>query len=132
MNTTKKSLFILVDDDTINNAVSRLTISNVAPSAEVVIFTDPRVALEFLMDFASYSTTPAILLLNLNMPFMTGWEFLERFETLGQQPRERIKIYILTASIDDADRVRAENNSCVSGYLSKPLSSQMISMLLER
>lgn len=132
MNTTKKSLFILVDDDTINNAVSRLTISNVAPSAEVVIFTDPRVALEFLVDFASHSTAPAILLLNLNMPFMTGWEFLDRFEKLGQQARERIEIYILTASIDDSDRIRAENNSCVSGYLSKPLSSEMISMLLER
>jgi CheY-like chemotaxis protein len=132
MNTTKKSLFILVDDDMINNAVSRLTISNVAPSAEVVIFTDPRVALDFLADFASHSTTPAILLLNLNMPFMTGWEFLDRFEKLGQQVRERIKIYMLTASIDDSDRIRAENNSCVSGYLSKPLSSEMISMLLER
>ena len=120
-------LFILVDDDPINNSISRLTITNTIPDAEITVFTDPKIGLRFLTEgFIEHPAKSAILLLNLNMPFMTGWEFLERFADLAIEVQKRIKIYILSSSIDLADRKRSEAIQVVKGFLNKPLSPEMI------
>jgi response regulator RpfG family c-di-GMP phosphodiesterase len=131
MNTaSEKPLFILIDDDSINNSISRLTITNAISAVEVIMFTDPIVGLVFLKDhFKLHTATSTVLLLNLNMPFMTGWEFLERFSELETVIRERIRIYILSSSIDIADRKRSENIDCVKGYLTKPLSTDLVTSL---
>lgn len=122
-----KPLFILVDDDPINNSISRLTITNTISDVEIIVFTDPKMGLRLLAeDFPNYPTRSVILLLNLNMPFMTGWEFLERFADLTIEVQNRIKIYILSSSIDLADRKRSESIRNVRGFLNKPLSSEMI------
>ena len=124
---TGKPLFILIDDDPINNSISRLTITNVISEVDIVIFDDPKMGLRFLTgDFLEHPAKSAVLLLNLNMPFMSGWEFLERFADLATEVQERVNIYILSSSIDLADRKRSEAIPGVKGFLNKPLSAEMI------
>jgi CheY-like chemotaxis protein len=131
MNTSsEKPLFILIDDDPINNSISRLTIMNAISAVEVIVFSDPILGLRFLKDhFKLHTATSTVLLLNLNMPFMTGWEFLDRFGDLETTIRERIRIFILSSSIDIADRIRSGSIPFVKGYLTKPLSAQVVMSL---
>ncbi len=65
---------------------------------------------------------PAVLFLDLNMPDMTGWEFIDRVSTLPEIVQVRMKIVILTSSIDKNDVLKAKDNHLVKGFISKPLS----------
>jgi response regulator RpfG family c-di-GMP phosphodiesterase len=121
--TSERPLFILIDDDPIHNAISSMTIKNVIANVEVVVFSDPKSGLDFLNEeFASHESDSVVLLLNLNMPFMSGWEFLEQFSGLSPEIQERIRVYLLSASIRQSDQAKAGDSKWVRGYLIKPLS----------
>jgi len=105
-------------------------ITNAMSVVEIIVSSNPIAGLGFLKDnFQEYTAKSTILLLNLNMPFMTGWEFLEGFATLDWTVRERIRIYILSSSIDTEDRKRSESIEFVKGYLTKPLSTDVVERL---
>ncbi len=123
----EKRLCILIDDDPITNSITRLTITNAMSAVEVLSFTNAGAGLNFFKDdFAFRPTETAILFLNLNMPFVSGWDFLQHFENLERGLKNRVQIYILTSSLDRLDRKRAESIEAVRGYLIKPLSVEMI------
>jgi len=66
---------------------------------------------------------PDVLFLDLNMPDMTGWEFIDRVETLPEIVQVRMKIVILTSSMNKHDLLKAKDNHLVKGFISKPISS---------
>ncbi|MBK9525604.1 MAG: response regulator [Bacteroidetes bacterium] len=124
MNTKR---FILVDDDMFNNNLCKMYIQYVYPTMEIVDFTLPERGFEYLKsEFTVGEATPAILLLDINMPTMTGWDFLEKYEELDQRVKEQISIYILSSSVDPRDKEKADNNKYVKGYLEKPLQVDVI------
>lgn len=69
---------------------------------------------------------PDAILLDLNMPLMDGWQFLDAVAGLGPAFGEKCRIYILTSSLDHSDVVRVQNYPIVSGYLHKPISFEDI------
>jgi CheY-like chemotaxis protein len=112
---------LLIDDDPLNNLINRKLIARFLPEVEVTEDVDAREALERIKnDF-----TPDLILLDLNMPGMNGWEFLESFQKMGKE----ISVYILTSSIDSADYRKAERYKQVKKYIEKPLNSQKITTL---
>jgi CheY-like chemotaxis protein len=68
----------------------------------------------------------SIILLDLNMPIMSGWEFLERFEELDEIIKKQVKIYILSSSVDPRDKERAGKNKDVEDYIVKPLTKEIV------
>lgn len=90
--------------------------------AKVVTFTAPELALEKIAkgfgDFTQQVQT--ILFLDINMPTMTGWEFLDVFHNFNPKIKERFLIYILSSSVEDFEN-KAEKYPMVSGFLSKPI-----------
>ena len=68
----------------------------------------------------------ALVLLDINMPSMSGWEFLEMFDNLDYDVKERVRICILSSSIDDRDRERSYSNKNVADFLVKPLTDKDI------
>lgn len=122
-------MFIVVDDDEISNLISGKVIRSAWPESTVMTFTDPVAAMEFIRNDFSENTggsDKGILLLNLTMPVMSGWEFLDRFEDIDEQVRSRIDVYILTASLDHRDRERSLVNRYVTELLAKPLTVEMV------
>lgn len=112
---------LLIDDDPLNNLINRKLIARVLPEVEVSEDVDAREALERIKnDF-----TPDLILLDLNMPGMNGWEFLDNFQKIGKD----ITVFILTSSINSADYKRAEGYSSVKKYIEKPLNGHKISTL---
>jgi CheY-like chemotaxis protein len=128
------SQFIVVDDDAINNMVCKYTIASFAPEANVQLFTDPEKALASIQEGYGNTTDhpETILFLDINMPAMSGWEFLEEFSQFPDEVQSRIKIFILSSSIDPEDQDNAESHPLVCGYYSKPLSKETIAKCVER
>jgi len=125
--------FIVVDDDPMNNMICRHAISRFNGDAEILLFTQPEEALSRIEE--SYGNAvqhvETILFLDINMPTMSGWEFLEVFKDLKGLAHPDIDIYILSSSIDQSDKEKAARNEFVKGYLPKPLNLPMIHELMK-
>lgn len=123
----KYTLYIIVDDDPINNFITQRIILKANPDADVVTFTEPEEGLEYVLSlFAKPNDGKAILLLDINMPAMTGWQFMEHLEREGKVVGEQLLIYILSSSIDAADREKAKVNSYIRDYIMKPLTAEVV------
>lgn len=112
---------LLIDDDPLNNLINRKLIARVLPEVAVTEDIDARKAL----DRINNDFTPDLILLDLNMPGMNGWEFLEQFQKMGKE----ITVCILTSSIDSADYRKAQRFKQVKKYIEKPLNSNKIAAL---
>lgn len=107
---------VLIDDDPISNFVTEKLIQrNIMQPCKVFSFDN---AVDALRDI--YQISPHYLFLDLNMPEMTGWDFLEMF----QPPQSNPEIYILSSSVDERDIIKANQYQQVKKYLSKPLIKQ--------
>ena len=65
------------------------------------------------------------------MPGMNGWEFLEAYSQLSDQQRGHIVVMMLTTSLNPDDKLRADNYQGVNGFLSKPLTKDLLKEILE-
>ena len=123
--------FIVVDDDSVNNLICRKVIKLVFPEADVLTFTNPEKALLFIKSIYTYSPgKTTIVLLDINMPILSGWDFLEKFEGFDANIKEQLKIYMLSSSTDQLDKDLANENKNVCGYIEKPLDKDIIAKIL--
>jgi CheY-like chemotaxis protein len=112
----------IIDDDQICHFITRNLIKSEKLAQEVTCFFEAEEALELLAADVT-NNMPDIIFLDLNMPHMDGWQFLEALRPYEAQIRSRSKIFILTSSVDAVDQEKARNYSYVSGYFYKPLQS---------
>lgn len=100
--------------------------------AAVVEFTDPYSGLEYIVNHFSKkdSVSKVIVLLDISMPVMDGWEFLEQFGKLDQHIKDRVKINILSSSLNSEDMARAQSNKNVEYYLTKPLNRESLKLIV--
>lgn len=119
--------FMIIDDDSINNRLCTYFIKNLFPNAAITAFTDPVKALSFInKDYADTHNRETILLLDLNMPDLTGWDVLNEFRQFPPAIQKQFNIYVLTSSIDELDKQRAHDNDLVFGFFVKPLSDKQL------
>jgi CheY-like chemotaxis protein len=122
--------FIVIDDDPINNIVCRNVLQISRPGSRIQTFTDPEAGLEFIRSLGAVAGEfEAILFLDLNMPVLTGWDVLKRFEKLPDSVKEHVKIFILSSSVDIRDKQRASTSPLVLGFIEKPLTMQHVQSL---
>ncbi|MEP0712345.1 MAG: response regulator [Algoriphagus sp.] len=109
---------VLIDDDPISTFVTEKLISrNVKEPCQFYKYQSARAALQEI-----YTIRPNYLFLDLNMPEMTGWDFLDSFNS----DQNEAQIYILSSSVDERDISKASGYSVVKDYLSKPLIKKYI------
>ncbi|PWJ39993.1 response regulator [Sediminitomix flava] len=114
----------LIDDDPFQNALNTQLLHNYAADMKVKTFESGENALKHILLNAE---VPDMILLDINMPEMDGWEFLE---SLLSEEDKNIEVHMLSSSLDNRDRVKAFSFKCVKGFICKPLSEEMISKII--
>ena len=124
--------FIIIDDDPLSNMICKLTLDVALGKPDIEVFTSAEQGLEYISSLSdNASGEPTILLLDINMPVMSGWEFLSRFDDLSEIIKRNIKIYILSSSVDPRDRQRSYSNTNVKDHFVKPLTIDVILVIVQ-
>lgn len=120
----------LIDDDKVYHLFTKKLITrNQDEDSEIIHFYDGLPALEFFIQNQNHGKKlPDIILLDLQMKEMGGWEFLEKFK--GLTCKKNCIIYIVTSSIAPEDYQKSKGYSLVSGFITKPLTSTAINQIL--
>lgn len=108
-----------------------MVIQGVIPETDIQTFFDPNAGLVHMRSvYENDEANNAILLLDINMPTLFGWEVLEEFKNFPESVRRRFKIFMLSSSIDPHDKEKADRNPLVSGYIEKPLTELKVNAIL--
>ncbi len=126
----KQQHFIVIDDSKLDCFIAEKIIKNTGKCASVVSFLSAQEALEFITSNTTNSPYPIIVLVDIQMPVMNGFEFVEAFEKLPVNITKNYNIYVISSSINDNDIVKIPNYSSVIQFLNKPLTSNNLSALL--
>jgi CheY-like chemotaxis protein len=129
---TKLNCILLIDDDEPTNFLNRLTLEQAGCAREIHIAQSGQEALEYLRNCGSGTSRPDLIFLDINMPAMDGWEFLERYRLLPSEQKAEIVLIMLTTSLNPDDELRTRAIPEVSGFENKPLSQQRVAHLLEK
>lgn len=116
---------LLIDDDPIINFVTNRFLRKAGYVNEIIKFEQSLEGLEYVKEIlTSFDLAPCsvLIFLDINMPVLNGWGFLEQFEKLPDKAKEVFRIVILTSSYDPEDIRMANDNKNVSEYVVKPLS----------
>lgn len=124
--------FLLIDDDAVNNFITRTIIKKTLGKVDIIEFTQPEQGLQYLKDYKRDEPTngETILLLDINMPVMTGWDFLKNFNELPREQIQHFKIYILTSSISPKDLELANQNPHIIDLIHKPFNTNKLLKLV--
>jgi CheY-like chemotaxis protein len=127
----KQHTYIVIDDDEFNNLICKTIIHGVHADAKIETFSDPNIGLRHM--HAAYNTSDAgnaILLLDINMPTLLGWEVLDEIKNFPEEVKNRFKIFMLTSSLNPDDKQRAIGNPLLWGFIEKPLTEERVKSLL--
>lgn len=115
--------FLLVDDDPLNNYLTTMILKKSFEGILVNAFTDPEEALEFIKSgrYNTSSEGKTTLFLDINMPTLSGWEFLEAFQLFDASIKEHYNIYILSSSVNFSDINFAKEHPLVLDFIEKPI-----------
>ena len=114
---------LLIDDNYIDNFVTRKILESGNFVDNIVIRQSPDEAIEALKVGA---VVPDVIFLDIRMPMMSGFEFLEEYDKLSIANKENIKIYMLSSSLDPLDMQKSVLNKYISNYIHKPITHKAL------
>jgi response regulator RpfG family c-di-GMP phosphodiesterase len=118
--------FIIVDDDHLSNLICTMALKNALGNVHIKTFLSPEEGLAYIKEAYEKDQGLTILLLDINMPTLSGWDFMEQYETFSETIKDQLIIYILSSSVDKRDKEKANASKYVSGFISKPLEAHNI------
>ncbi|WP_022825036.1 response regulator [Hymenobacter norwichensis] len=122
---------VLVDDEHVSIFITRKMLEREGLADEIHTFELPEEALRYVQSKLP-GHAPNVILLDLNMPGLDGWAFLEALQPYEAQLLGQCFIYILTSSLDPTDTVRANEFPLVSGLIHKPLDRIQIRTIFDQ
>ncbi len=121
----------IIDDDLLSTFLTQSMLSLENNTLDVHTFLSGADALEIL-ETSSDADMPDIIFLDLNMPFMEGWDFLDELQKLQPELNKKCAIYILTSSVDPSDIIKMKTYPVVTELLHKPMQAEEIQAILAR
>jgi CheY-like chemotaxis protein len=126
----KYNCVLLIDDDLISSFLIKEILLRFKVTDHTHAVRNGREALDFIEEnFKTETACPDLIFLDLNMPVMDGFEFLEEFKKLSQIRKKSLKIIVLTSSANPSDVTKA-NEYFIDGYLNKPLTFENLQKVL--
>jgi CheY-like chemotaxis protein len=120
---------MLIDDNEIDNLINQKMIEAANISEHIYTHTGARSAIEFLrnlekLENESKKVLPEVIFLDIDMPLMDGFQFLDEFDKLSESTKSNCKVVMLTSSINPQDVSKSKKYSYVKKYINKPLSQE--------
>ena len=127
----KMNTICIVDDDEVYRITSRKMIEKVYEAKNILVFENGAEAFQFLSEMAlDEELLPDVIFLDVNMPYMDAWQFLEAFGILKPKLTKHITIYVISSSVSHTDIERAKSIEAVKGYYIKPVTLDQYSRML--
>ena len=127
---------LCIDDDPIALLLSKLLLTKFCLESEIVALNNGEEALNYLSQSETLKKNKEndnlVVFLDLNMPIMDGWEFLEKFENELYVNYPNIKIILLSSSIDPSDIEKSNHFPMVLEFMSRPLSKEILKIVAEK
>jgi CheY-like chemotaxis protein len=134
---TKLNNVLLVDDDEATNFINRRIIEKSGITDHIEVAYNGLEALDYLCCTGKYETQgtnypkPMLILMDINMPVMDGWEFLDAYRRLDSDKKSKIILVMLTTSFNPDDKIRAQGMSEIAGFQSKPLDLNKVELIMK-
>jgi CheY-like chemotaxis protein len=123
---------LVIDDDPLFMLLLKKTIVKYDLAKSVSAFTNGLEAFESLKPIINEpSLLPDIILVDIEMPLMDGWEFLDEFIPLLLKASKKISIYIATSSIAEPDKIKSASYPMIKDYLHKPIDEPILSRIIQ-
>jgi CheY-like chemotaxis protein len=135
--TKKFNTVMLVDDNEIDNLINQKMIEASAFSNKILTHTGARSALEYLKSIEIMAGEdverflPELIFLDIDMPLMDGFQFLEEYAVLSHRTKAYIKIIMLTSSINPQDLSKSKKNAHITQFFNKPLSIETLEKIIK-
>lgn len=128
--TDLKINLLIIDDDDINIFIIRKIVEKTGFKVNMTSKSNGQLAADYLAEIADQQELfPHLILIDINMPVLNGWEFLEAYDRLGIT--HKVDMYMLSSSVYENDIEKAKTYKTIKGFISKPLSIERLSELLK-
>lgn len=122
---------MVIDDNEIDLYVAEVVMGHTKFAEKVICMKSGKEALQYLRPlFSEPEEIPQFIFLDINMPEMTGFEFLAEYQDLPENIRKKCIIMMLTTSLNEEDRLQAERNDFVHRFLNKPLDHEKLAQCI--
>lgn len=116
---------LVIDDDDINIFIIKKIVEKTGFSVNMVAKTNGQLAIDYLQEIGESSDQfPHLILIDINMPVLNGWEFIEAYEIMNLT--RSVNLYMLSSSVYENDIEKAKTYKVVQGFISKPLSIERL------
>ncbi|MCK0157273.1 response regulator [Cellulophaga sp. F20128] len=123
----------IVDDDDIYQFTIIKTLKSFNLPKNIIAFADGEEALNFMLDnLGEDAKLPDVIFLDINMPIMDGFQFMDEYIKIKPKVGKPITIYMVSSSVDPVDIERAKNISAISDYIIKPIRQGQLKTILEK
>jgi CheY-like chemotaxis protein len=129
----KINCILLIDDNEADNLFHARTIRKADVCNHLEVATGGQQALDYLVKSGTEEfPRPDLIFLDINMPGMNGFEFLEEYSKLDPKMKSKMVVFMLTSSLMPQDSERAMSSGEVSEFLNKPLSQQKVQEIVDK
>ncbi|MEJ1221702.1 response regulator [Sediminicola sp. 1XM1-17] len=127
----KKGSICIIDDDRIFVFGTRKIMKKIGFKGDLIVYNNGQDAVEGLTEMSQENKKlPSLILLDLNMPIMNGWEFLEEYKKIPLGQKNGVTLYIMSSSVDPIDCERAKSYTEVKNYILKPVTPQDLDKII--
>ena len=122
----------IVDDDDIYRYSIMRTLKDLNVTKKILVFRDGEEAIDFMLDnLGNSQDLPDVIFLDINMPIMDGFEFMEEYVKIKPKVGKKITVYMISSSVNPVDLEKAKSISEISDYIIKPIKAEKLASIIK-
>lgn len=133
METTTAPFLAFIDDDTVFQFTAKILLKKKFHIDNVLLFNNGQEAFDYFETHKDQKNKmPSVIFVDINMPLMNGWEFIEKITPYSNNELENVDVYMISSSIDNRDVEKSKEFKLIKEFVSKPLTINVFENLLSK